>query len=68
MCLGFVWQRDPDIMLSCSKDKTIIHHTIRDAERPATKAPSIALGLSPHGLIGHAFPNTDVKQDIPKLR
>ncbi|XP_047136789.1 GATOR2 complex protein WDR24 isoform X1 [Hydra vulgaris] len=63
---GFVWQRDPDVMLSCSKDKTIIHHTIRDAERPALKAPSIALGLSPRGMIGYAFPNPEAKLDHPK--
>ena len=53
---GIIWQKDPDILLSCSKDKTICHHIIKDAERPAEKAPPVALSIAPRGVIVHAFP------------
>ena len=66
--LGIIWQKDPNVILSCSKDKTLFHHIISDAERPAEKAPPVALSLSPSGVVGHAFPNKILKLTVPKQR
>lgn len=63
-----VWLKDSDRILSCSKDKTLYHHVINDAERPAKHAPPVALSLSPSGIIGHAFPKKKLSsQKLSKL-
>ena len=53
----FIWQRDPDVIISCSKDKYLCNNIITNAKRPAEESNPVALGLSPTGLIGHALSN-----------
>jgi len=52
---GIVWQKDPDVIISCSKDKLLYNHAIVNAKRPAENANPVALGLAPDGVIGHAL-------------
>ena len=63
---GIIWQKNSDVILSCSEDKTIYHHAMDDAEKPIKKAPQVALGLAPNGCIGHAFPNNISKPPSQK--
>jgi len=56
-----VWRHDPDVMLSCSKDRTIRQHIMSEADRPASKAPPVAHSLSANGRICYAFANTSTK-------
>ena len=53
----FLWQHDPDVIISCSKDKFLYNHIITNARRPAEETNHVALGLSPNGVIGHALTN-----------
>ena len=52
---GIVWQKESDVILSCSEDKTIYHHVMEDADRPLENAPLVALGLSPRGKLSLNF-------------
>jgi len=65
---GIVWQKDAATMLSCSKDKRVCHHVMANAERPADKAPQVALSLSPQGYIAHAYSTLHQKtKSLPKF-
>ncbi|XP_062515245.1 GATOR2 complex protein WDR24-like isoform X2 [Corticium candelabrum] len=51
---NFIWHKGPDMLLSCSKDMTLIQHVFRDAHRPANLVPPVGLAVSLHGEISHA--------------
>ena len=57
---GIIWHKDPDVILSSSKDKLLYHHAIVDAQRPAENAAQVALSFSSNGLIAHATPDNSI--------
>lgn len=54
---GIIWNKESDVLLSCSKDCTLYQHVFQDALRPADHAPPVGLGVSSRGDVCNACSN-----------
>jgi hypothetical protein len=58
----FLWYRDSETLLSCSKDGSIVQHVFKDAQRPIDSIPPVGLAVSIHGEISFATSDHTDKQ------